>query len=245
MNFASTLAEFRAATYNGFLENVLMGASTHFPVHDYAGFRRQMVERQLRARGIRDECVLNAMLTIAREEFVPAEMRELAYMDRPIAIGEEQTISQPYMVASMAEALRLTGKEKVLEVGTGSGYAAAVLSRLANHVHTVESRPALAAAAQSRLARLGFENVSVHSGDGSLGFAEAAPYDAIVVAAAAPAIPQPLVDQLSPNGRMIVPVGAGETQDLMLVERRGGAIHSRSLYQCRFVPLTGQHGFSS
>jgi|SRR5882724_1969550 len=245
MNVASELVEAGAASRNRFPKHVPMGASTQFPVHDYAGFRRQMVERQLRARGIRDERVLSAMLAVPREEFVPEEVRELAYMDRPIPIGEEQTISQPYMVASMAEALRLTGKEKVLEVGTGSGYAAAILSMLAKFVHTVENRPALAAAAQARLAHLGFENVSVHTGDGSLGFAAAAPYDAIVVAAAAPAIPQPLVDQLSPNGRLIVPVGAGETQDLMLVERRGDAIHSRFLYQCRFVPLTGQHGFSS
>src|ERR1700722_17370141 len=114
---------------------------------DYAAFRQQMVERQLRARGIRDERVLNAMLTVPREEFVPGEMRDLAYTDRPISIGEDQTISQPYMVASMAEALKLSGKENVLEIGTGSGYAAAILSRLANFVHTLESRPALAAAA--------------------------------------------------------------------------------------------------
>lgn len=210
---------------------------------DYAGFRRQMVERQLRARGIQDERVLNAMLSVPREEFVPAEMRDLAYTDRPISIGEEQTISQPYMVASMAEALHLSGKENVLEVGTGSGYAAAILSRLANFVHTLESRPALAATAAERLTRLGFANISVHISDGSLGFSEAAPYDAIVVAAAAPAVPQPLVDQLAEGGRLVIPVGTGELQDLTLVQRRDGAIHSTVLYQCRFVPLTGRHGF--
>jgi protein-L-isoaspartate(D-aspartate) O-methyltransferase len=218
-----------------------LSPGSHAP--DYAAFRKQMVERQLRARGIHDERVLNAMLTVPREEFVPAEMRDLAYMDRPISIGEEQTISQPYMVASMAEALHLSGKEKVLEVGTGSGYAAAILSRLANFVHTLESRPALATAAAERLVHLGFANVSVHTSDGSLGFSEAAPFDAIVVAAAAPSAPQPLVDQLAEGGRLVIPVGVGELQDLTLVQRRDNAIHSSVLYQCRFVPLTGRHGF--
>jgi len=210
---------------------------------EYAAFRQRMVERQLRARGIRDERVLNAMLSVPREEFVPVDMRDLAYTDRPISIGEEQTISQPYMVASMAEAMQLSGKEKVLEVGTGSGYAAAILSRLANFVHTLESRPALAVAAAERLTRLGFANVSVHTSDGSLGFNEAAPYDAIVVAAAAPSVPQPLVDQLAEGGRLVIPVGTGELQDLTSVQRHDGAIHSTVLYQCRFVPLTGRHGF--
>jgi protein-L-isoaspartate(D-aspartate) O-methyltransferase len=210
---------------------------------DYAAFRQQMVERQLRARGIRDERVLNAMLTVPREEFVPGEMRDLAYTDRPISIGEDQTISQPYMVASMAEALKLSGKENVLEIGTGSGYAAAILSRIAKFVHTLESRPALATAAAERLTRLGFASVSVHTSDGSMGFSEAAPYDAIVVAAAAPSVPQPLVDQLAEGGRLVIPIGRGELQDLTLVQRSDGAIHSTVLFQCRFVPLTGRHGF--
>ena len=230
-------------------QEILVAANVEFPKEvpkpDYPALRREMVERQLRARGIRDERVLNAMLTVARHEFVPAEFRNLSYEDRPISIGEEQTISQPFMVASMAEALHLTGDEKILEVGTGSGYAAAVLSQLANFVYSVETRPALAIAARERLARLGFANVSVHTADGSLGLMEAAPYDAIVVAAAAPLVPQPLVDQLAEGGRLVVPVGQEETQDLVFVQRREGAIRSQVLYQCRFVPLTGRHGFPS
>jgi protein-L-isoaspartate(D-aspartate) O-methyltransferase len=150
-----------------------------------SALRREMVERQLRPRGIRNERVLEAMLNVPRHEFVPAEYRSQAYEDKPIPIGEGQTISQPYMVASMAQAVALTGTEKVLEIGTGSGYAAAVLSRLAATVYTVESHPTLAMAAQERLTRLGYDNVFVHTGDGSAGLKDAAPFDAIVVAAAA------------------------------------------------------------
>jgi len=222
-----------------------VAAQTEIPKPNYAALRREMVDGQLRARGIRDGRVLNAMLTVPREEFVPADSRDFSYEDRPISIGEEQTISQPFMVASMAEALHLNGNEKLLEVGTGSGYAAAVLSRLVNVVHTVESRPALAIAAQERLARLGFANVIVHTGDGSLGLNEAAPFDAIAVAAAAPIVPQPLVDQLAEGGRFVIPIGGEDTQELVFVQRRGGTIHSQTLYSCRFVPLTGRYGFPS
>lgn len=207
--------------------------------------RREMVDRQLRPRGIRNERVLEAMLNVPRHEFVPAEYRSQAYEDKPIPIGEGQTISQPYMVASMAQAVALTGNEKVLEIGTGSGYAAAVLSRLAKTVYTVESHPTLAMAAQERLMRLGYEIVFVHTGDGSAGLKEAAPFDAIVVAAAAPNVPQPLVDQLAQGGRMAVPVGAGNSQELVLVTKSGGEIISRPLYECRFVPLIGRYGFES
>jgi protein-L-isoaspartate(D-aspartate) O-methyltransferase len=226
-------------------QEISLFAHTEVLNPEYAAFRRQMVERQLRTRGIRDLRVLDAMLAVPREEFVSAEMRDLAYMDQPISIGEDQTISQPFMVASMAEALHLVGNEKVLEIGTGSGYAATVLSRLANFVHTVESCPTLSAAARTRLARLGYTNISVHTADGSLGLNEFAPFGAIVVAAAAPRVPQPLMDQLAEGGRLVIPVGEKDTQDLMLIQRRDGLIHSQKLYPCRFVPLTGSHGFHS
>lgn len=212
---------------------------------NYAALRRMMVERQLRARGIRDERVLEAMLSVPRHEFVPEEYRSEAYQDKPIPIGEGQTISQPFMVASMMQAIAPTGNEKVLEIGAGSGYAAAVLSRLAATVYTVESHPTLAMAAQERLSRLGYENVFVHAGDGSAGLKEAAPFDAILVAAAAPDVPQPLVEQLAEGGRMAVPVGAGNSQELVLVTKIDGKIQSRSLYECRFVPLIGRYGFES
>ncbi len=211
----------------------------------YSALRREMVELQIRARGIRNERVLEAMLTVPRHEFVPAEYRGEAYEDKPIPIGEGQTISQPYMVASMMQAIEFTGNEKVLEIGAGSGYAAAVLSRLAATVYTVENHPTLALAAQERLARLGFENVFVHTGDGSAGLKEAAPFDAILVAAAAPDLPQPLLKQLAEGGRMAVPIGAGNSQELVLVTKVNGVIQSRPLYECRFVPLIGRFGFES
>jgi len=202
-----------------------------------------MVASQLRARGIRDERVLDAMISVPRHEFVPVEQRELSYADQPIAIGEGQTISQPYMVASMAQALQLKGKEKVLEIGAGSGYAAAVLSRLAAFVYAIEIRAGLANSAKDRLSLLGFANASVITADGSVGFSEGAPFDAIVVAAAAPSVPQALIEQLAEGGSLVIPVGADETQILMLVRKEGGETRSTTLEHCRFVPLTGQYGF--
>jgi len=203
-----------------------------------------MVEKQLRARGIRDERVLRAMLSVPRHEFVVEAGRALSYADQPLAIGKDQTISQPFMVAYMLEALQLTGKEKALEVGTGSGYAAAVLSQLCETVYTIESSAELARTARERLARLGFANVIVRAGDGSAGMPDAAPFDAIVVAAAAPSLPPPLVDQLAEGGRLAVPIGRGDTQILVLARKVGGEIRLRELEHCRFVPLTGQFGFS-
>jgi protein-L-isoaspartate(D-aspartate) O-methyltransferase len=208
------------------------------------GKREEMVERQLRGRRIRSERVLEAMLLVPRHEFVAEEFCARAYDDAPLPIGEGQTISQPYMVASMSEALELAGSERVLEVGTGSGYQAAVLGRLAREVYTIESRAGLALAARERLARLGgYENVHVHAGDGTLGLPELAPFDAILVAAAAPEIPPPLVAQLADGGRIVVPVGGANEQQLVSGRMVGGELRSVALYCCRFVPLVGRHGW--
>jgi protein-L-isoaspartate(D-aspartate) O-methyltransferase len=219
----------------------------HFPEpggHDgYVEPRRRMVEKQLRKRGIKDERVLQAMATVPRHDFVPPQLREVAYSDEPLGIGAGQTISQPYIVATMSAALHLSGSEKVLEIGTGSGYQAAVLSLLVKEVYTIEFRVELANSASARLQLLGFHNVHVHSGDGTLGLKEAAPFDAILVAAAAPALPEPLLEQLPEGGRMIVPIGTGEQQYLTLVTRHGKEFSSERRESCRFVPLVGRHGW--
>jgi protein-L-isoaspartate(D-aspartate) O-methyltransferase len=209
----------------------------------YSDQRAAMVETQLRRRGISDERVLRAMGTIPRHEFVPTTLRSEAYADVPLGIGGGQTISQPYIVASMSAALGLSGSEKVLEIGTGSGYQAAVLSLLARQVDTSESRTELANSAAERLARLGFSNVHVHSGDGTLGLQELAPFDAILIAAAAPALPEPLLQQLGEGGRMIVPVGREDQQHLVLVTRHGSEFVLERRESCRFVPLLGRHGW--
>jgi len=205
--------------------------------------RSEMVEKQLRRRGISDFAVLAAMGAVPRHEFVPFELRERAYEDLPLPIGGGQTISQPYIVATMTEALRLDPEDRVLEVGTGCGYQAAVLSLLAKEVFTVECRSELAAAAASRLAALGFSNVHVHCGDGTLGMPEFAPFDAILIAAAAPAVPKPLLDQLAEGGRMILPVGNADEQELRLIEKDGTQIRTNILEGCRFVPLVGHYGW--
>jgi protein-L-isoaspartate(D-aspartate) O-methyltransferase len=210
----------------------------------FAALRRAMVEEQMRDRGIRSEQVLSAMLAVPRHLFVPKEHLDSAYADRPMEIGEGQTVAQPFMVAAMAEALELSGTEKLLEVGTGSGYSAAVLSLLAAQVYTIEKYPSLAAEARRRLDGLGRQNVFVYAGDGSVGLQSAAPFGAISVAAAAPHVPAPLVDQLAESGRMVIPVGDSENQELLLVTKIGRKIDSRRLHYCRFVPLTGRHGFA-
>lgn len=210
---------------------------------EFSAERREMIEKQLRRRGIRDERVLAAMDCVPRHAFVPEKSREHAYEDSPLPIGEGQTISQPYIVAAMTSVLQLTGSERVLEVGTGCGYQAAVLALLAAEVYTIESRAELASAAAERLARLGYANVHVHCGDGTLGLAEFAPFDAILVAAAAPAVPQPLLAQLAEGGRMILPVGDDANQELRLVEKFGGQTRLRALDPCRFVPLVGRYGW--
>ncbi|MCL6480437.1 MAG: protein-L-isoaspartate(D-aspartate) O-methyltransferase [Firmicutes bacterium] len=213
------------------------------PPADYAALRQAMVEEQLVARGISDPRVLDAMRTVPRDAFVPEEIRPLAYTDQPLPVGEGQTISQPYMVAVMTEALELTGGERVLEVGTGSGYQAAVLARLAREVFTIEQREVLARAAIERLVRLGLSNVHVRIGDGTLGWPEQAPFDAIVVTAAAPRIPPPLLEQLAEGGRLVIPVGDEHQQELWQVRKHGTQISTRVVNYCRFVPLRGQYGW--
>jgi protein-L-isoaspartate(D-aspartate) O-methyltransferase len=210
----------------------------------FAEARHAMVEGQLRRRGIRSERLLEAMRMVPRHEFVPADFQSEAYSDKPVPIGAGQTISQPFMVAAMTEALGLTGTERVLEIGTGSGYQAAVISLLAREVFSIESHTPLALAALQRLARLGYSNVYVHNGDGSLGFADAAPYDAILVTAAAPMIPPLLADQLREGGCLAIPVGPRETQELLKARKQGGKLTSRVLFDCRFVPLLGRHGWN-
>jgi len=210
---------------------------------DFAELRRNMVEHQIRDRGIRDPRVLEAMLAVPRHEFVPTDQRTLAYLDQPLPIGEGQTISQPFMVAAMAEAMELTGAEQALEVGTGCGYQAAVLSLLAREVYTIEFQPPLADAARERLARLGYANVYVKVGDGTLGWPGAAPYDAILVTAGAPSIPPPLLEQLAQGGRLVIPLGSSELQELRRVRKYEGRLTQEVLYDCRFVPLLGRHGW--
>ena len=208
-----------------------------------ADLRQRMVERQLRQRGIEDERVLAAMAAVPREAFVPAALRSRAYADSALPIGEGQTISQPWIVAAICQALALRGRERVLEVGTGSGYSAAVLARLAATVISVERHRPLADAAVATLAGLGVANVTVTVADGSRGLPEGAPYDAIAVHAAAPAPPPALVAQLAEGGRLVVPIANGEVEMLTLLRRRGERLEAEELGPCRFVPLIGEGGF--
>jgi protein-L-isoaspartate(D-aspartate) O-methyltransferase len=213
-------------------------------IPDWPAERREMVNKQLRRRGIRDQRVLAAMEEIPREEFIPPEERVMAYADDPVHIGFGQTISQPYMTALMAECLELKGTETVLEVGAGCGYAAAVLGALAPRVIAVEIVPGLAQWARENLRRTGRDrNVEVVLGDGSLGFSEAAPFDAISVAAGAPDVPQALLDQLRDPGRLVIPVGDRYDQELRVVHRHGGRVDTRVPTLCRFVPLRGGEGW--
>ncbi|MFQ5601417.1 MAG: protein-L-isoaspartate(D-aspartate) O-methyltransferase [Candidatus Krumholzibacteriia bacterium] len=201
--------------------------------------RHAMVEQQIAARGIRDAHVLDAMLRVPRHEFVPGMLRTLAYDDRPLPIGHKQTISQPYIVALMSESLDLRGDEVVLEVGTGSGYQAAVLGELAARVYTIEIIPELAERAAKLLERLGYDNVTVRAGDGYRGWPEAAPFDAIMVTASPDHVPQPLLEQLKPGGRLVLPVGQGR-QHLLRITRSESGFESDTLAAVRFVPMTGE-----
>ena len=201
--------------------------------------REEMVKVQIRNRGIKDERLLKAMLKVERHKFVPEEIQRFAYIDRPLPIGEEQTISQPYIVALMTELLKLDGNEKVLEIGTGSGYQAAILAELAREVYTIEILEPLAKKAEKLLQNLGYENITVKCGDGYIGWEEHAPFDAIIVTCAPPYIPQPLVDQLAEGARMVIPVGT-TWQELKLIEKLNGQIKIFDTIPVRFVPMTGE-----
>ena len=216
------------------------------PSRDYQSLRELMVQDQIARRGITDVRVLKAMERVPRELFVPEHLRAEAYDDHPLPIGHGQTISQPYVVALMAESLQLKGRERVLDIGTGSGYAAAVLAAMALEVFSIEKIPELAAMAEGNLQQAGFSQVRVYCGDGSLGWPEAAPFDAICVAAGAPAIPEALKEQLAVGGRLIIPVGAEHsTQRLLQITRRSDKrFDSKECGDVRFVPLLGEEGWS-
>lgn len=205
--------------------------------------RAAMVERQLHARGITEPAVLAAFRNVPRHEFVPADFARQAYADHPIPIGEEQTISQPYIVALMVSQLGFQGHERVLEIGTGSGYQTAILSQLALEVYSVERLPGLLRHAEGRLGRLGYTNIHLSPGNGTLGWTEHAPYEAIIVSAAAPDVPPALLDQLANGGRMVLPVGASDGQVLVKVEKRPGQIRQTQIGGCMFVPLIGEQGW--
>jgi len=205
--------------------------------------RQRMVDSQLRSRGIRDDRILRAMSRVPRHEFVEERHHSQAYEDHPLPIGFGQTISQPYIVALMLEALAIKPADIVLEIGTGSGYLTAILAELAARVYSIERHSALAHLAERTLARLGYTNVIVTVGDGSHGMPNAAPFDDIIVSAAAPQIPSSLVQQLREGGRMIVPIGPSHAQVLQLVHKQAGKVQTISLEGCRFVPLIGEEGF--
>ena len=205
----------------------------------YALARKRMVNTQIVARGVSDERVLAAMLKVERHEFVPEYLRAHAYADQPLPIGLAQTISQPYIVALMTELLKLDGYEKVLEIGTGSGYQAAILAELAKEVYTIEILEPLAKRADKLLNDLGYKNITVKSGDGFIGWEEHAPFDGIIVTCAPGEVPEPLIQQLAEGGRMVIPVG-DMWQELKLLEKRKGKIESKSIIPVRFVPMTGE-----
>ncbi|GAB4281929.1 MAG: hypothetical protein Kow0092_37070 [Deferrisomatales bacterium] len=212
---------------------------------DWTLLRHNMVRGQIEARGIRDPLVLRALERVPRHEFVPKHVVDMAYDDTPLPIGHGQTVSQPYMVALMTEALGLRGGEKVLEVGTGSGYQAAVLAEMGCEVHTIEREPELADTAEATLRRLGYGGrVTVHRGDGSLGLPAEAPFQGIVVTAGGPKVPEPLKQQLDPaGGVLVIPVGDRGYQELLRVTRRGNRFQQENLGGCRFVPLVGEEGW--
>jgi protein-L-isoaspartate(D-aspartate) O-methyltransferase len=210
---------------------------------DFAEQRASMVERQLHRRGISDERVLAAMAEVPREHFVPEGVRRSAYNDSALPIGHEQTISQPWVVAAICQALRLGGGENVLEIGTGSGYSAAVLAQLAGHVVSIERVPELGAWARARLEELGIMNVQVIVGDGSRGYPDGAPYDAIAVHAATPEAPHSMLAELARDGRLVVPIATGSADLLTAFIRENGNLRQETIGPCRFVPLLGVEGF--
>lgn len=212
-------------------------------VSDLTAARERMVAEQLEQRGISDRRVLAAMRSVAREQFLPVELTDHAYDDGPLPIGNDQTISQPYMVALMSEVAMLRGTERVLEVGTGSGYQTAILARLASEVYSVEVIEFLHERARAITAAMGIGNLHLRRTDGSDGWPEAAPFDAIIVTAAMPGIARPLLQQLTPKGRLIAPIGEDDLQTLVRVSREHGAWHEEYFGECRFVRMTGKYGF--
>jgi len=209
------------------------------PKGDFKAMREKMVETQIKARGVKDPRVLSAMLKVERHLFVPKELQTSAYTDQPLTIGEGQTISQPYIVALMTELLELKGEEKVLEIGTGSGYQAAILAELAKEVYTIEIIEALATSAKKVLLQIGYQNIMAQTGDGYLGWPEVAPFDAIIITAAPDHIPEPLLEQLKEGGRMVTPVGT-YSQVLKRVIKRSGRIETSDIVPVVFVPMTGE-----
>lgn len=209
----------------------------------YRVARERMVEDQIKARGIKDQKVIDAMLKVPRHLFVDEALRDQAYGDFPLPIGEGQTISQPYIVALMTEALELKGNERVLEVGTGSGYQTAILAEIALWVYTIEKYLVLLERAKKTLKKLGYKNISFKLGDGSLGWKETAPFDAIIVTAASPQIPDPLIEQLSEGGRIVIPIGDEYSQILVKGKKIGGTLKTQNLEPVRFVKLVGKYGF--
>jgi protein-L-isoaspartate(D-aspartate) O-methyltransferase len=222
----------------------LLTAVTQDPPDRFAAARALMVQEQLWARGVRDQRLLEAMRKVPRHEFVDEEHRTQAYADHPIPIGEGQTISQPYIVAVTLEALVLDPSFTVLEIGTGSGYQTAILAELSRHVYSIERHASLARGAEVKLARLGYQNVTIAVGDGSEGLAAYAPYDVIAVSAAAPTLPPALLQQLRQGGRMVIPVGPPEAQKLELVQKTSEGSAIFHLEGCRFVPLIGSQGYA-
>lgn len=210
------------------------------PIEDWTTKREEMVREQLLARDITDQRVLGAMREVARHEFVPPAYRASAYADHPLPIGNGQTISQPYIVALMTQLLELRGDERVLEIGTGSGYQAAILSRLAKDVYTIELEAELAASAEERLRRLGYDNVRVRAGDGFFGWPEQAPFDAILCTAATPRVPEALTEQLRDGGRIVLPLDKNGTQELVTGVKRDGKLRLRSHGPVLFVPMRGK-----
>ena len=212
---------------------------------DMEKLRKRMVERQIAGRGVRDEAVLDAMRAVPREEFVPPDLQSRAYDDGPLPIGSGQTISQPFIVASMIESLQLEPDDRVLEIGVGSGYAAAVMAEIAEEVYGIERHAELVETARERLAGLGYENVEIRHGDGTKGWEEYAPFDAIVVAASGPSVPESLKAQLSIGGRMVIPVGQSVfDQQLIRITRTNAGFEETKLEPVRFVPLVGEEGWS-
>ncbi len=209
----------------------------------FSELRRKMVNEQIITRGITDKKVIDALLKIPRHEFIGPNLWDQVYNDYPLPTGCGQTISQPYMVALMTQLLELTGQEKVLEIGTGSGYQTAVLAELSHDVYSVERFEKLANAAKQVLDTLNYKNISIKVGDGTTGWVEFSPYDCIIVTASSPEIPQPLIEQLTDNGRMVIPVGGAFSQELTLVRKKGDKIITNSICGCVFVPLVGDYGW--